>query len=276
MLTTTLTAGGDCTGQRHIKRHGLAVLKRREDLEKAKSNQAGVENIASQKEGESDKEKKKTDATVKNERVELQSLEPFQSALGWSKESPFPPSGGAVRHKNRKLMVNQAARHLSVELHNEGLWITVVSPPKPSQETGLHPEFLVWGNEAYSCLASILCGEIPRKFQHLNFGEAAAALGGQFRCIVADLRVSDETASEQRAHAVREYEDANMAELEKRVAAYGAKTEEDEKAVKRCMSDERACVSAVETASKKVSDAKGTMAQFRTKFQRYLGPGKRI
>jgi vacuolar-type H+-ATPase subunit H len=195
-------------------------------------------------------------------------------------------AGASARHKHRKAISGQVTRQLSVEIHNEGLWVSIQlqdddasrkldgksSSNGDRQSRNTEEEFLVWGTRARSVLESITSGEIPFGYDRTLI-DSSDPLGGQIRCVVTDLRTSEETASAQRAHATREFDASQIAELETKCKELLSKVNEAEAAVSKLQEKEREGTAAVENACSDVAKAKRMQDEFMTKFRNYIGPG---
>jgi hypothetical protein len=196
-------------------------------------------------------------------------------------------AGASARHKHRKAISGQVTRQLSVEIHNEGLWVSIQLQDDDAsrkldgksssngidrQSRSTEEEFLVWGTRARSVLESITSGEIPIGYDR-TLMDSSDPLGGQVRCVVTDLRTSEETASAQRAHATREFDASQIAELETKCKEFLSKVNEAEAAVSKLQEKEREGTAAVENASSDVAKAKRMQDEFMTKFRNYIGPG---
>lgn len=297
--------------QRYMKRHLHRVVKERDELLKTvsvlprdtppvESQEPNKESSGSpQKLGSAGRKVKGSkDVASSNshglntEKEELNPTVPYMTRPEWVDPSAFPSSGAATRHKHRKGVMNQAKRHLTVEVHNEGIWYAVETNAKSVEEekrggnegnnsrTQSHHiapedlEFIPWGIRAFSFLESVVCGEIPALFDRSKeLVEVSASQGGQVRCIVSDLRTSEESASACRAAAVREFEEKELAGLEKKYRDLMNTVGEAEKACAAAQKDEQECMKALQTTEKEVAKATRCQDDFRNKLRNYLGPG---
>jgi hypothetical protein len=146
---------------------------------------------------------------------------------------------------------------------------------------GRDEEFLVWGTRARSVLESITCGEIPVGYDrvllegsdaNLNWSSLSSQ-GGQVRCVVTDLRTSEETASAHRAAATQEFDATQIADLESKCKDLLARVNEAELAVSKLQEKEKEGTAAVERASVDVAKAKRMQDEFLAKFRNYIGAG---
>lgn len=262
--------------QRYLKRHLQMVMQRRKNIENAyavehKTIDTGTKPLGN----DSAYTPLELAKSTLQEKPEHQPPSPIKFSHRWTSHEKCYSAGGGARHKHRKGVMSQANRQISIEIHNEGIWISSLSKscqPEEGAENASQDELLPWGTNAYSVLESIICGEVPHYLDTFDFGETATAQGGQLRCILTDLRTSDETASSQRSLAFREQEDANLANLEKQVTELLEKTSEAEKAVTRCSEEEKQCHTSLQTACKELEKAKRTQDDFRSKFRNFLGP----
>jgi len=149
------------------------------------------------------------------------------------------PSGSLIRYKRRKTVLSGSPTQLAVEIHNEGIVIAARANssegnedgkvtesrkgPSRSINDGSHSEkegtaaksglssggrtsFIPWGFEARKILHSIICGEVPKGYSCERIDPVGKNMlqGGQIRCMVTDMRVSEIVASAQRSQAVKE------------------------------------------------------------------------
>jgi hypothetical protein len=207
-------------------------------------------------------------------------------------------AGASARHKHRKAISGQVTRQLSIEIHNEGLWVAIQlqdddsskkldgsasnSGPEDNPSGGVRDEeFLVWGTRARSVLESITCGEIPSGYDRILLDASDAypnssslsSQGGQVRCVVTDLRTSEETASEQRATAARDFDATQIPDLESKCKELLTRVNEAEVAVAKLQEKEKEGAAAVENASADVAKAKRMQDEFLAKFRNYIGAG---
>lgn len=245
----------------------------------------------------------RSESAAEDDKAEFRQPSPIKSVQPWVlehfdtsetsgddqgvKSSDRQCAGAAARHKHRKAISGQVTRQLSVEIHNEGLWVSIQLHDDDASKkldgkssTGgvdgqirrTEEEFLVWGTRARSVLESITSGEIPSGYDR-TLMDSNDLLGGQVRCVVTDLRTSEETASAQRAHATREFDSSQIAELEAKCKELLSKVNEAEAAVSKLQEKEREGAAAVENACSDVAKAKRMQDEFMTKFRNYIGPG---
>lgn len=294
--------------QRYLKRHLQKLMKEKEVLlskgpsliNLANHGNTRIENVDST---ESDTlpgsqrppilQRDATKSTLE-ERAELNPSSPIRSAEKWVDESPHPVAGAATRHKHRKGVMNQTTRQLSIEIHNEGLWLSTC-PVEPDNNTSADKsnesarsavtvdyEFLPWCVKAHRILEAIVAGELPHGIferileQHPNADELMALQAGQVRCTVSDLRTSEETASSHRVVALAEYEESQLKELEQTVADTQKLFTETETMLARAIQEEKEKTTIALNASEKEKQALRTQDEFKQKFKSFLGPGKRI
>lgn len=136
--------------------------------------------------------------------------------------------------------------------------------------------FLPWGVTAWGVLQSIVSGEIPTGYgaDRFDFGDAIALQGGHIRCVVVDLRTSEETASAQRDAALKEQETKVLQALQDKVDLLGRQAAEAEAVNQKAAAELKEVESIHEKAKRDVAKAESTIEHFRTKYQKYLGPGK--
>ncbi len=269
--------------QRYLKRHIQRIVKDRNDLTKDAEESKRATNS-------DESEESKLGRHSMEGREEFNPPMPIKSQQPWLETSPYEPSGAASRHKHRKGVMSQTKRQLSVEIHNEGIWVSVMKTDEDDKRTGssqpssehmatgssaAREEFIPWGTQAFEFLESIVCGEIPTIFERTrSFRDTEAAQGGQVRCILSDLRVSEEVASFQRAVAAREREESGIEELEKKYNELNKLAAEVERQASLAENEEKECRTVAESTAKEVAKARRCQDEFRTKFRNYLGPGK--
>jgi hypothetical protein len=238
---------------------------------------------------------------------ELNPQLPMKSCPEWvtELEHHIDFSGASARSNFRRNIMSKAGRQVTVEIHNEGVWISVLgSTGNDTDESGNkrnntkgpndqadgngqdkegnrssssdNREFLAWGVKACSFLEAIVCGEIPpgfdRLFERLN-KETVTLHGGQIRCVILDLRTSESTASSDRAVALREYKEMMIADLAKRESEMNRRSAEAEKVTLIAEAKLKENAKMVESTQREVERAKRGQDDFANKFRKYLGPG---
>jgi hypothetical protein len=283
-------AGFQQLRQRYIKRHLHKMVKKREELLRLIKDEPAV---TSSKKEASPSPRDIVKSTIED-RVKLRPPSPLKTSGDWIKETSHERSGAATRHKHRKGVLSQISKQLSVEIHNEGIWISVLvdkngdidaeknkknDPSSNDAKNGeAKPddnEFIPWGIKARDMLESIICGEIPHGYgsDRFAFGETIQLYGGHIRCVMTDLRTSDETASKQRAAAVQEFETVSMATLEKKKTEMIALASNAEKSFARAEKEEKEIGLKIGEAEKDLEKMKRNLQNFQTKFAKYLGAG---
>jgi hypothetical protein len=147
---------------------------------------------------------------------------------------------------------------------------------KDGESASEKKHLIPWGVKAREFLGSIICGEIPQNFgsAQFHFGDSVATNGGHVRCVMTDLRTSDETASAQRAAAVQEQEETELSELENKVAETTSAVGNADNNLARMEKEEKDITAKVKEAIKDYETKKMSLQNFRTKFSRFLGPGE--
>ena len=227
-----------------------------------------------------------------HERPELYQPEPCKIECNWQPYSSHAKSGAAARHKHRKAVLSQLNRQLSVEIHNEGMWIsTIIEVEKPGKDADENAKkkylaakadaqkkqvrhFMPWGVKAREILGSIICGEIPADFgaEGFEFTDTSSPYGSHVRCVMTDWRTSEETASNLRAASVHEYEVSSLADLEKKAGDMANLSKNAEKSLAKVEAEEKTCALKAEDSAKEVEKMRNKFVEFRTKFAKYLGP----
>lgn len=273
--------------QRYIKRHLIKMQERKKKMLAKKEKREDHHSSRATVEASSSKETAKAKS---EERAELRSPSPIKTtSFDWCKQSTSSKSGAAARHKHRKGVLSQTPKHLSVEIHNEGLWIKKIAI-KEEQEKSKKKEvgsdsgqgdmeknrFIPWGVKAREALESIILGEIPHGLgmDVFDLTESTMATGGHVRCVMTDLRTSEETASSQRAVAIVERKQVEMLELEKRAKKAIGEFQAAQTDLARISNVEKDAAVKLQTAQKDSSDKRSNVDRFREKFGSYLGAGR--
>lgn len=273
--------------QRYLKRHTQSIAKRIAALKDEYNDPDKEETIEKKsKKKQSARDKAKSDM---EERIELRPVSPIKTAADWHKHSTHDPSGGATRHKHRKGVLTQINRQLSVEIHNEGIWLTELSEKKAdhdkkksssSTDTTMSSDkhekhFFPWGATARKVLESIVCGEIPHACDSLklNFTDTVAQNGGHVRCLMTDLRTSDATASAQRTKAIIEKESRELREIEEKDLLIRTNVMDTEKEISIIKKSQNDLGLKLKENLKDLEKTKESLQTFRTKYSRYFGAG---
>lgn len=119
------------------------------------------------------------------------------------------------RQKLRKTILTKASPsvQLAVDIHNEGIVVIYRGGSNTTDKSGerTKTEFMPWSSTSRNYLYDIICGVIPRATSLLEIGcvKNSGLQGGQLKCLVTDLRVSDETAIKQRSIAFKQIRELN-------------------------------------------------------------------
>jgi hypothetical protein len=264
--------------QRYLKRHAQAMDKRREAL---RAEEAKESRESKEEDKRSGRDKAKGDLT---ENEFLRPPSPLKSSAEWYVHTPYEASGAASRHKHRKGVLSQINKQLSVELHNEGLWISqlkIEDANKKKEEGNTSTDtdddmfFIPWGVQAREVLDSIVCGEIPSAggCDKFDFGSSVASNGGHLRCVMTDLRTSDETASIQRAEAVLQREQKEILKKETKISDVQSSIASTEKSVDQISKTHKELENKLNENAKDAEKTKNHYQAFRSKFASYFGPG---
>lgn len=298
-ITAKLSSSFQQIRQRYIKRHALKMIAQKEQIIKElatltdnSKKDASVENAPLKLEGRhliktlSSQDVRDAAKTSLEDKAEFRQPVPIKSTQPWAADRP---SGASTRHKHRKTVMSHSSRQLSVEIHNEGLWVATINLTSTStkeadskssddkkKETSVDHEFIPWGVRAHDVLLSISCGEIPTGYDKLEFGEATELQGGQLRCVLTDLRTSEESAVVLRGSCVKEQEQDSLRELEKRTEIMTNIAAETEKQAVAAELLEKQSLAAVDQSSRDIEKIKKTQDEFMTKFRQYFGPDGKI
>ena len=276
--------------QRYLKRHLQKVMKDKEEL---LSQGPAIIPISPNNEGSFSsalaaafKNSREIAKSTMEEKVELNPPAPIRSTEAWA-DNLSQVAGGAARHKHRKSVLSQTVRQLNLEIHNEGLWLA----PSPVEtdgdskknDTAKVPsssyEFIPWGVKAYQILDAVVCGEIPvGTFErimekHPNAADMMSVQAGQVRCVVSDLRTSEETASLQRYAAVIEHQEEELKALEQSVSETHKFSTDTEVAYTRAIQEEKDHTVAVSKAEETVKKITKNQEDFKQKFKNFIGQG---
>ncbi|GKY92665.1 hypothetical protein MPSEU_000236500 [Mayamaea pseudoterrestris] len=295
-MTEKLTVSFQQIRQRYIKRHLQKLLEQEQaivaeiralDIGTGSGSADGAEttidhNITSLMETQSSEHHHHDARSVaKPDRIEFRQPAPITSKPIWARGKW---SGAAARHKHRKTVMSHSSRQLSLEIHNEGLWISLIvhkdshgeSNPKSTSDdkknSSGNEQFIPWGIRAHDILCSVTCGEIPAAFEQFNFGEAAELQSGQVRCVLVDLRTSEESAATLRATSMSEHEHEHLAELKKRADMLITMAAETEKQSAAVTQEEKEYITAADAARKDIDKYKRAQDEFLHKFRQYFGP----
>jgi hypothetical protein len=276
--------------QRYLKRHLQKVMKDKEEL---LSQGPAIIPISPSNEGSISsalaaafKNSRELAKSTMEEKVELNPPAPIRSAEAWADNLP-QVAGGAARHKHRKSVLSQTIRQLNLEIHNEGLWLApspveTDSESKKTDSTKASPssyEYIPWGVKAYQILDAVVCGEIPvGTFErimekHPNAVDLMAVQAGQVRCVVSDLRTSEETASVQRYAAVIEHQEEELKSLEQNVTDTHKFQTDAEVAYTRTIQEEKDQTLALTKAEEAVKKITKSQEDFKQKFKNFIGQG---
>jgi hypothetical protein len=166
-----------------------------------------------------------------------------QDAVNQAYQSFFHDDGGdsVLRQKRRKGALGVQSVVLHVDVHNEGIVLmprTETSSGGSKSKDGTNEaeadgakkyhSFVPWGLRARRILHSILCGEVPEGFGWDMIPYSGSLQAGQVRCMVTDMRTSEELASIMRTKAAKEQEGLRA---KRRVADIREKVQEAQKAV---------------------------------------------
>jgi len=260
--------------QRYLKRHIHKVVKERKHLESLVQPLDQIEKMDAVATNDDEK-------NAAEKKVELFPPAALKSVLPWVKDLS-QRTGAALRYKHRKGVMSQIKKQMLVEIHNEGVWTTVQSSSsedKRADSQSPAPEessFIPWGLEARKLLHHITCGEVPSKFASSRSLDYMAQLhGSQVRCIVSDMRTSEDNATRMRISALRSVEAAGIQDLQKKYAGLIALQSDSEQALQKLEQEEKECKMAYEAAVKECAKAKREQEAFRSKFRTYIGHGKR-
>ena len=283
--------------QRYMKRHIQRITKRKSEIMKALKELEGEKDLSTIKIKEEAKAMSPRDIVKSSmeEKVELRVPSPIKTSGNWFEESTNEKSGAAIRHKHRKGVLSQINKQLSVEIHNEGIWVDKIVEQKvndadnkssgrkdgPDATKSVDADekcFIPWGVKARELLESIICGEIPHGYgaDRFDFGDSVLINGGHIRCVMTDLRTSDATASVQRAASVHDKEVNDLSELQKTLKDATRVVNENEKILAKLEKQQLDIRPKVQEAIKDAESKQIQFQNFRTRYSKYLTHGKYI
>lgn len=269
--------------QRYLKRHLQKIKKKRDALNIALAEMNDSPQV--EDEGETKKERAKdVTKSSKEDKMALRLPSPIKSSGEGLDVFPYKKAGAASRHKHRKGVLSQISKQLSVEIHNEGVWVAVLKENKdekkkePSNDPHTESDqklFLPWGVKARDFLEAIICGEIPYVLDsgEFDFGETVPMNGGHLRCVMTDLRTSEVTAQMQRVQAAGEQPNVEAAALEQKARELQAAYSKAESIHAKFEKEEKDITPTVKEAIKDYESKKLHWENFRSKFAKFLGPG---
>jgi hypothetical protein len=117
-----------------------------------------------------------------------------------------------LRQKQRKGLMNTASIQLAVEIHNEGIIaITRSNQATDNDDRGRSSTFIPWGRSCTSFLYSIVIGEIPSEciMDQICRDGHGMLRGGLVKCMITDLRTSEDIAISERAKTFSQIQRAN-------------------------------------------------------------------
>jgi hypothetical protein len=276
-IYTKIQTGFQQVRQRYLKRHSQSIAAKKKNLLQNKGNLP--ENIAE----DQISARGNPISGVAEENEELRPPSPIKTFDDWFRDSPYEPSFAAARHKHRKAVLSQINKQLSVEIHNEGIWISQLkteesdkNKKKDESSSQDQKQFIPWGVKARDVLASIICGEIPEGcgLEKFDFDETASINGGHIRCVMTDLRTSDETAAFQRVEAILHQKLNEASKLDSKMKELQTNVLSTEKGIEQIVATMKELELKLAENTKEVEKTKTHYQTFRNKFSRYFGPGK--
>jgi len=182
-------------------------------------------------------------------------------------------SGAALRLKRRKMYLSRSfiPTFMTVEIHNEGLIVACRNENTNGDgvsdigvELKISNDFIPWGYTARAFLFSIACGEIPDN-NIINHRLVSQGLQGQgqLKALVADMRVSANTAASQWENKEENESTDNLPALAEKMKA---KLASDIKA-------ERSCNDEMKKSSAHVEKTNKSFADLRNKAQPFFNEG---
>jgi hypothetical protein len=202
--------------------------------------------------------------------------------------------GAVARQKRRKTVTTGTPVQLALEIHNEGIVIltrndsdkqkkndsTGDQTDRSKSESGRNTEFIPWGVKARDILYSAVCGEVPLGYEcdRLDSGGHVTLQGGQIKCMISDLRTSDETAASQRVMSKKELDknvvSSEIVNLEKKMSELKQGKAEADHRCGRAITSEQECSDALAKAVRAYEKAGQDQLAFKRKAHRYFQAGK--
>ena len=254
--------------QRYLRRHFHKFMTEKEALI-AKTAETKSEGDLDPQGMESAKKSEST-----SERKEHQPPPPIRSVPDWVRDPNNENSDSIKRQKHRKGVMSQAARHVSIEIHNEGIWTLFVHKADEEGKSDIvEKEFIQWGPQAFKTLEAVVSGEVPTFYSKLDLSDTPASQGGQLRCSITDLRTSSDTAMAHRAESYKLQENLELGRLEAASREVAKMAFEAEKAFKKAEAEEAQASEALESAAGEAERTKQELQKFKSKFSSFLGQG---
>jgi hypothetical protein len=255
--------------QRYLRRHLHKVVAEREGLKEKISQLKRIDDSKSQA------QVSHRGLKSPGEKTEHQPPPPVRSVPEWA-ETPNNENAKSIRRqKHRKNVLAQAQRHVSIEIHNEGIWTVFMrKTDEHAKSETVEKEFIPWGQRAFMTLECIVCGEIPCYYTKLNLSETPASHGGQLRCSITDLRTGQDVALAQRAEAYKLQEDVQLERLEMSSKELARIALDAEKAFKKVELEETQALNTLEKAVEYAEKCRLDLKKFTEKFSSFLGQGK--
>eukprot|EP00804_Cyclotella_cryptica_P023488 CCRYP_012126-RD/>CCRYP_012126-RD protein AED:0.09 eAED:0.06 QI:0/1/0.8/1/0.75/0.4/5/1409/1018 len=175
-----------------------------------------------------------------------------------------------ARHKRRKISTNNAPFGMSVEVHNEGIIVMTRSSDGDHPKSKRMSIFLPWSSKARRVLYSVMCGEIPSEISNLYFTGGKDLDGGLVRCMITDMRTSEDTAICDRAESYLNHlsskRESEISRLSKQHIALNKQISEVSAEYKNAVKLEEGAIAAAEEATKAHKESQETWERFKSLF----------
>ena len=171
--------------------------------------------------------------------------------------------GAAARMKRRKTHFNRASIAMTIEIHNEGLIVSFRNENLPEEGEGepqdacITNDFIPWGYTARNFLFSVACGECPNHSLMDKCNLTSTQM--QIKCLVADMRVKNDTAAEQWSSIPAEKTDSNLTQ---KAELLKAKLSNDIKAEQECNEELKKSFTLLEKANRKLSELRSRANEY--------------
>ncbi|KAL7522041.1 hypothetical protein ACHAWX_006747 [Stephanocyclus meneghinianus] len=175
-----------------------------------------------------------------------------------------------ARHKRRKIFTNNAPFGMSVEIHNEGIIVMTRTSDVDHSKSKRMSIFLPWSSKAQRVLHSVICGEIPSEINNRYFTGGQGLDGGLVRCMITDMRTTEDTAICDRAESFLNHlaskRESEIGRLSKQQIALTKQISDLTDKYKNAVKLEEGAIAAEEEASKAHKESQENWARFKSLF----------
>ncbi|KAL3790676.1 hypothetical protein HJC23_009776 [Cyclotella cryptica] len=208
-------------------------------------------------------------------REQVRQLESKKIELKKKSELEFKAQSNilSTHHKKRQLETDRHADELAkqcIEVHNEGIIVMTRSSDGDHPKSKRMSIFLPWSSKARRVLYSVMCGEIPSEISNLYFTGGKDLDGGLVRCMITDMRTSEDTAICDRAESYLNHlsskRESEISRLSKQHIALNKQISEVSAEYKNAVKLEEGAIAAAEEATKAHKESQETWERFKSLF----------